>query len=41
MYVHRPNGHTNGVLDPATESFVNESRSSPEPAAVVANGSIE
>jgi hypothetical protein len=26
MYIHRPNGHM-GVLDPATESFVNATRS--------------
>ena len=31
MYVHRPNGHTNGILDPATESFVNETRLRPTP----------
>ena len=24
IYVHRPNGHTKGILDPATESFVHE-----------------
>ncbi len=41
MYIHRPNGHTKGVLDPATESFVNETRMSPQPASVdtAANGS--
>jgi hopanoid C-3 methylase len=41
MYVHHPNGHTKGALDPATESFVNETRMSPEPAGIALNGSIE
>ncbi len=27
IYVHRPNGHTKGILDPATESFVHETAS--------------
>ena len=42
MYIHRPNGHVRGVLDPATESFVNETRIGEQPASVdsAANGSL-
>ncbi len=41
MYVHHPNGHAKGILDPATESFVNETRLAPAPAGVAWNGSAE
>ena len=41
MYVHRQNGHTNGVLDAATESFVNATRSTPEPAGTPVNGQVK
>jgi hopanoid C-3 methylase HpnR len=39
LYVHRPNGHTNVALDPATESFVNETRLAPSPATAALNAS--
>jgi hopanoid C-3 methylase HpnR len=38
MYVHRPGGHSNGVLDAATASFVNETRIRHQPAGVPAAG---
>ncbi len=41
MYVHRPNGHSSGVLDDATESFVNETRSRPEPNGVSSGQAAE
>jgi hypothetical protein len=41
LYVHHPGGHSNGVLDKATQSFVNATRSTAEPAAVASNGAVD